>query len=285
MVPQALPEPLRVELAEGLREVGVPEERKQCARVVGADKVPERYQGQGEPALLQPVEPVRRVPAKLPVLEQVRRARVVLHVLHDHVLPGDAELVRPAVGDVCLPIMGREGGSMDHVMKAVDVLNAQPRHRDAEAESGSPEGQEVQEDGRVQDDQCGLRHEEQREYFPQVQHVVVRHFCEEERDGVMLEHFVLVRRRVHAAGLGAALRASAATCGCGRLGAVRLRGVGLGDVGAVCLLLGNLVAVCDAVRGVLLLQFIDVAVRTIEERHIAKLGLLCGLLQACLPRL
>mmetsp|Transcript_38392 Transcript_38392/g.103964 ORF Transcript_38392/g.103964 Transcript_38392/m.103964 type:complete len:257 (+) Transcript_38392:799-1569(+) len=146
VVLQALPEPLRVELAEGLGEARVPLEREEGTGVRGADEVPEGHQGQRDPALLQDVEPPCGIPTELAVLEKIRRGRVVLHVLHDDVLPRDGELVRPSVGDVGLPIVRGERRPVDDIVQAVHVLDAEPRHDGPEDERCWPVGQEPEQD-------------------------------------------------------------------------------------------------------------------------------------------
>mmetsp|Transcript_8740 Transcript_8740/g.27847 ORF Transcript_8740/g.27847 Transcript_8740/m.27847 type:complete len:320 (-) Transcript_8740:167-1126(-) len=286
MVLQALPEPLRVELAEGLREVRVPKGREERAGVVSADEVPQRHEGQGHPTLLQDVQPLRGVPTELPVLEQVGSAGVVLHVLHDNVLPGDGELVGPAVGNVGLPIARREGRSVDHVVQAIDVLDAEPGHGDAEEERRRPVGEKAEEDEGVEEHHGELCRKEQSEDLPKVQHIVIRHLRKEEFDGLMAQHLVLVGRGVHAPRLRAALSTAASASARNRgLGTVRLHGVGVSDVLVLQLLLEDLRAVLHGLLGLGRLQRLDVVIFAVEERDVRVLVLLRGLLQVGLPRL
>ena len=68
---------------------------------------------------LQDVEPARWVPTKLSVHQQVHCARVVPPVLQHQLLPRWTKLIRPAMSKVLLPVIRREGGTVENVVQNV----------------------------------------------------------------------------------------------------------------------------------------------------------------------
>ena len=60
--------------------------------------------------------------------QQVHSAGVVPLMLKHNLLPGQAELIGPAVCDVLLPLVGREGGSVQHIVQDVDILDHEGCH-------------------------------------------------------------------------------------------------------------------------------------------------------------
>lgn len=121
-----LPE-LGVALATGAFgwEVQVPKASEESPGVVGAEKVPRHDQRHGEPTvLIWPIEPVGRIPTELAMDQQVDSACVVLVMLHDDILPWQVHLVRPAMRDVLLPHVRREGRTVEHIVQAVNILDA-----------------------------------------------------------------------------------------------------------------------------------------------------------------
>mmetsp|Transcript_100191 Transcript_100191/g.138026 ORF Transcript_100191/g.138026 Transcript_100191/m.138026 type:complete len:510 (+) Transcript_100191:310-1839(+) len=197
-------EPLLVELlvalASGARvgEVEVPLDGEEGASVVETEEVDQgqhrarEHQAEGvdrEGVLLVPPGPLQqpilellRVPAELALVQQVDRAGVVAVVLQHELLPGQREEVAEGVGDVALPLVGREGRAMHHIVVDVDVLNGDVREGQAEDQCAGPPvlGEEGQRDG-VGAHHQALRHEDQRQDVPHVHHLLGGDLREQER--------------------------------------------------------------------------------------------------------
>ena len=142
----------------------------------------------GEGVLLVPPGPLQHpvlellgVPAELALVQQVHGGGVVPVVLQHELLPGQGEEVAEDVRDVALPLVGREGRAVHHVVVDVDVLDADVREGRAEAERARPPvvGERRQRAAVGQDHEA-LRDEDQREDVPHVHHLLRRDLREEE---------------------------------------------------------------------------------------------------------
>mmetsp|Transcript_78360 Transcript_78360/g.171768 ORF Transcript_78360/g.171768 Transcript_78360/m.171768 type:complete len:295 (-) Transcript_78360:335-1219(-) len=186
-------EPLVVEglvaLASRARvgEVQPPEDGEDAASVVGTDHVPRQDQGDSQEAvplsgpLLQIVQPICRIPAELAVVQQVEGGVVMSVVLHDDVDPRNGNEVGEGVGDVGLPIVGREGGTMSHIVENVDVLDAQNYQGSADDACGPSKGKQlVLDHGPIQDDGQALQDEDQGVDVPHVHLLLWSDLREEE---------------------------------------------------------------------------------------------------------
>ena len=132
--------PLRPEIFVALAtsaliwEIGVPQHGKESTSVIGTNPMPNRNQGHSQPSiplvspLLQDVEPSCWVPAKLSMNQKVHSAGMVPLVLQNNLLPGQWKLIGPAVSDVLLPLIRREGSPVQDVMQNVDILDHEPCH-------------------------------------------------------------------------------------------------------------------------------------------------------------
>mmetsp|Transcript_78358 Transcript_78358/g.171756 ORF Transcript_78358/g.171756 Transcript_78358/m.171756 type:complete len:295 (-) Transcript_78358:335-1219(-) len=170
-----------------VREVQPPEDGEDAASVVGTDPMPRQDQGHSQVAvplsrpLLQSVEPVRRIPAELVVVQQVEGGVVVSVVLHDHVDPWDGNEVCEGMGNVGLPVVGREGGTMSHIVEDVDILDAQHYQGSTNDASGPSKGQQlVLDHGPIQDDGQALQDEDQGVDVPHVHLLLWSDLREEE---------------------------------------------------------------------------------------------------------
>merc|ERR1719310_753703 len=56
--------------------------------------------------------------------QEINCAGMMFVVLHDNVRPWQADLVRPTVRNVHLPIVWREGGTMQDIVQDIDILDA-----------------------------------------------------------------------------------------------------------------------------------------------------------------
>mmetsp|Transcript_122877 Transcript_122877/g.274352 ORF Transcript_122877/g.274352 Transcript_122877/m.274352 type:complete len:345 (+) Transcript_122877:102-1136(+) len=173
-------EEVLVALSARLRvgEVEVPKECKERPGVAGTQEVPNRHKGDRQPTvpligpLLKRVEPGSRVPTKLAVDEEVHRACVVSVVLQDDLGPRQRDEVGPGVRDVVLPLVGREGGTVNNIVKDVDILDHQHGERNGEeCRSEVP----IQADGQhptISQYAGALGHKNEGVYAPHVHHLL-----------------------------------------------------------------------------------------------------------------
>mmetsp|Transcript_29360 Transcript_29360/g.84344 ORF Transcript_29360/g.84344 Transcript_29360/m.84344 type:complete len:340 (-) Transcript_29360:184-1203(-) len=174
--------------AAGIREVEPPEHGEQGSCVVGADEMPDGHQRNSQPAvplvrpLLEVIEPGGRVPAKLAVDQEVHGARVVPVVLEDDLGPRQRDQIRERVGDVVLPLVGRERGAVDDIVQDVHILDHEHGEWQGKEEGGEVPVQTCRQHRAVRKDARALAHEDQRVDVPHVHHLLHRDLCEEERE-------------------------------------------------------------------------------------------------------
>mmetsp|Transcript_64952 Transcript_64952/g.167155 ORF Transcript_64952/g.167155 Transcript_64952/m.167155 type:complete len:511 (+) Transcript_64952:440-1972(+) len=286
-------EPLLPELLVALaararvREVEVPLDGEEGASVVETEEVDQgqhrarEHQAEGvdrEGVLLVPPGPLQqpilellRVPAELALVQQVDRAGVVAVVLQHELLPREGEEVTEGVGDVALPLIGRESGSVHHIVIDVDVLDGNVGKGKAERQGAGPPvvGEEGQSRA-VRANHEALCHEDQRQDVPHVHHLLRRDLREKECQ--LRRHRVrLVRRGEEAARFVAAV--GVVLLHRQHLVAA-LRGVlvvGVALIGHKPLHGRDLVVVL-----ILLLELIEVLVGAVEHRGPRMLGLRAG---------
>lgn len=121
-------------------EVEEPQTHEQRPCVVGSKEMPRDNQRHCKPAVfVWPIQPIRGVPSKPAVDQEIDSTRVMLHVFHDNICPRQTEEVRPTMRDVVLPPIWWESGTMEHVMKNVHVLDAKLPKRDTNESCRKPE--------------------------------------------------------------------------------------------------------------------------------------------------
>ena len=166
-------------------EVGVPKQREQSSSVIGTNPMPHRHQGHSQPAIplvcpfLQDIQPGCWVPTELSVNQQVHCAGVVSLVLQHQLLPRQRKLISPAMSNVLLPVIRREGGTVENVVQNVDILDHQRCHWHAKSCCSQVPihvlGQHEavgQDAGTLSTKECGV-------HVPHVQHLLRRDPSEE----------------------------------------------------------------------------------------------------------
>ena len=166
-------------------EVGVPKQREQSSSVIGTNPMPHRHQWHCQPAIplvcpfLQDIQPSCWVPTELSVNQQVHCAGVVSLVLQHQLLPRQRKLISPAMSNVLLPVIRREGGTVENVVQNVDVLDHQRCHGHAKSCCSQVPihvlGQHEavgQDAGTLSTKECGV-------HVPHVQHLLRRDPSEE----------------------------------------------------------------------------------------------------------
>ena len=157
-------------------EIGVPQHGKESASVIGTNPMPNWNQGHSQPSiplvspLLQDIEPSCWVPAKLSMHQKVHSAGMVPLVLQNNLLPGQWKLISPAVSDVLLPLIRREGGTVQNVMQNVDVLDHEPSHRHSEERGGKVPIYILREHEAVCQDASTLAAEQSGVHVPHIEH-------------------------------------------------------------------------------------------------------------------